>query len=156
MLTVSVHTQHQPAAYAQQQGKACPPGFQLNKGVCQAEQPMVCPNNLSVSPSGEKCIVGQSSDAVATCPGGYNLQPVLPPGSGTDGSNFKCVPNSGEGEYIDWKYGCREGEELLLNTDPNPTRHFCYVVTDMVPGPCPDGSILNESNGLCEVKPGRR
>jgi hypothetical protein len=152
-MTTSVYAQQRQLQ--QQQSQACPPGFELNRGVCQAEQPLTCPIGF-ISPSGEKCAVGQSSDAVATCPPGYNLQPVAsPPGSGTDGSNYKCVPNSGEGEYIDWEYACQPGEEILMSSDPHPTRHFCYVVEDMVPGPCPTGATLNEESGMCELKPGK-
>jgi hypothetical protein len=142
----------QPTTQPQQQrgAAACPEGFTLVKGKCEAPRPLVCPDGLSESPSGEACVIGQSSDAVIGCPDNAHLEGwVLP-----TGTRWVCADDD-TGEEVPTEYQCRPGEELLLNTDPNPTRHFCYVVTDKVPGPCPTGSVEVGDN-TCQTKPGNR
>jgi len=114
--------------YAQQNGKACPTGFELNKGQCEAaptitEIPGVpCPTNLG------GIVVIQVNPtlcrSVGTPTGGF--------GTTCDEVGGTLIPIGGGGSICEFT---TQGPQVIESCDVG---------------------VLNEASGLCEVKPGNR
>jgi hypothetical protein len=141
-------------AYAQPQQRRgpCPEGFELNRGVCQAEPELSCqylldqgypPIRISSTDDGQQCRI--ANYALPLCEQGYydwwDNQCEDPVGFE---SNF---PTENQDIY------CADGEDpQFVDVD------WVCVTYDIVPAQaseeCNVGEF-NEDSGMCEVKPGR-
>ena len=132
---LSVLTLAATSAYAQPQGRgnsqACPEGFELNRGVCQAA-PTV-------------------TEIPAECPvsrvGGFQVVKI---------SEELCVSESSPSSTA-FATACQEAGGILQTEGVGTSMMNCLF--RLPPGEtvteCEVG-ILNEELGLCEIKPGNR
>lgn len=116
----------QIAAYAQQ-GKACPSGFELNRGVCQAE-PTVLPGECP-----------ESVGTVVTVPEGVE-------------EGYCRTANTGAFTNPLFINACNEVEGVIVQE--HPESGHCLFPAPAGEAICETGA-LNEANELCEIKPGR-
>ncbi len=149
------------SVYAQQQlqlkqSKACPSGFTLNKGVCQADPTYACPevpNQDTAHVVGNKCFYSESAS------------PACRPTSATDMTQYyydiftdKCLiagtkdpaPPGAEEMY------CGQYEALGWTLQRFHNRWQCVHETSVDAVPTCTTGILNSDTGKCEVKPGNR
>jgi hypothetical protein len=133
----------------QQNSRACPEGFEMNRGKCEMEPEitteLVCPNNLSESPLGN-CIVGVGSPVAHVCPNGYSQH---------IGEPF-CRNVEDFDDTAEKVYQCASGYELDTTIE-NVPRCFQVIpkVEQEIQEPCPSGSTLDSARNVCVAKPGR-
>jgi hypothetical protein len=154
-------------AYAQpqsqpQQSKACPEGFTLNRGMCQAEPTLACPEGtIDVSGLVPEAYGGDDVECVE--PSMSALESECPPLTfeTTEGICEVRENNDPFGNVIDTKpriWVCQGG--TILN--PLDNSHCIWVVpqettiVNKVPTCTTTSSTLNEETGLCERRPGNR
>jgi hypothetical protein len=134
------------------QSRACPEGFSLNRGVCQAEPEASCDflveqgygaPRIKLTDDNKQCSISHAQYPL--CEEGYydswHDQCEDPVGYdttfATENQNIYC-PNGEDPEFL--------GTELV-----------CIIGYDYVPAELEcDVGELNEDSGMCEVKPGRR
>jgi hypothetical protein len=140
----------------QQNSRACPEGFEMNRGKCEMEPEitteLVCPNNLPESPLGN-CIVGVGSPISQICPREFPYE--FP--STQENQLTVCGKNpDGSGERAPKEYICGQDYELDTTIE-NVPRCFQVIpkVEQEIQEPCPSGSTLDSARNVCVAKPGR-
>jgi hypothetical protein len=148
LATTTTNVYAQPQSRGNSNSQACPPGFELNRGVCQA--PVIittteeCPSNASISPQGN-CYVGIASISNAICPSSHPFQYVGQAG---------CFNEAGETAPL--VYQCPSYAEFEVDLS-DPLNPRCLQLVDKITNTeesCPEGSRRN--GDLCEVRPGNR
>jgi hypothetical protein len=152
-----------PTAYAQSQrasAAACPEGFTLNRGVCQADPTLTCENynvyqpRTNIDENGD-CIVTEYTTAVCLNEDGtailgyyYSTQDCI------DDATKQPIPNA--------EPACSSPTQPWhpINTATITTERGvieCVFYTNIGPADqkCDIGT-LNEETGICEIKPGKR
>jgi hypothetical protein len=77
---IAVTTTTQSAAYAQKQVREfapCPPGFEINKGMCEKPAVISC-HGVEVRPEDGRCLVAVGGNPAEGCPEGYVPHPDFP------------------------------------------------------------------------------
>lgn len=168
MLSVMTITMTTTNAYAQPQGRgnsqACPEGFELNRGVCQAEPELTCENfnvsqeRVSIDDNGD-CILREYTTAVCLNEDGTGILGIYFPGNDCIGSLDGGITNQ---VIPDAEPECKDpaNPNHVINTAELTTERGtieCVFTTNIGPADvrC-DVGTLNEESGLCEVKPGNR
>lgn len=157
------------AVYAQQ-GKACPPGFELKRGICQAEPtpaPLGCEEGYELV-DGDICrTLEPTRFHQAFCPDGSSLGSYTHPELGFIssclllGSSSPFEDNDIADPTCDTLFVAENEVVELQNYERPNFRHetICafYEVVEPVPQgePTCDIGTLNEESALCEIKPGR-
>jgi hypothetical protein len=154
-----VYAQQQPQTQTQtqqKQSKACPSGFTLNKGVCQADPTYTCPevpNQDTAHVVGKKCFFTESTS------------PGCRPTSATDTTQYyydiftdlcliggtKDPAPPGAAEMY-----CGQYEALGWTLQRFHNRWQCVHETSVDAVPTCTVGTLNSDTGKCEVKPGNR
>lgn len=125
MLSVS-NAYAQPQQQQQNGNRACPEGFELNKGKCQAEPTILageCPDSLGT--------VDVIVDINGYCETANTFTSTL----------FVNACNEANGVIVD------------AGTQPGVVHCAFNVPGETI---CENGGILNEASGLCQIKPGNR
>ena len=173
---LSVLTLATTSAYAQPQGRgnsqACPEGFELNRGVCQAEPtpaPLGCEEGYELVDDDVCRTLEPTRFHPAFCPPGSENAFYNHPGYGY--ISLCVLTGSGSPPFEDSEITdptCENlfiapNEVVMLENYERPVfahETICafYEVVDPVPqgDPICDIGTLNEASGLCEVKPGNR
>jgi hypothetical protein len=164
MLRVLTITMTTTNAYAQPQGRgnsqACPEGFTLNRGVCQAEPEPTCENynvvqeRVSVDENGD-CILREYTTAVCLNEEGTRILGYYFPGN-------DCIDTSTKEIIPDAEPECKDptNPNHAINTADLTTERGtieCVFTTNIGPADLEcDIGTLNEDSEMCEVRPGNR
>jgi hypothetical protein len=165
-MTMTVHTAQ--AQSSNSNSKACPPGFSLNRGVCQAEPELTC-ENYNIAPewvAAGRLILDENGDCfvkeytTAVCLNEDETQIIgfyFPNDVCLDTSTNQVIPNE--------EPACKSPTQpnhpintATLVTVPNSRPSIqCEFLTELGPAdPECNVGILNEESGMCEIKPGNR
>jgi hypothetical protein len=154
VLTIAVTTTQTQMAAAQPQGKGpCPPGFELNRGVCQAEPEYSC--QFLLNQGFPPARITLTDDGQCQIRHGYGPDCFTAEDSiGYDIFDDRCETN---GQLVEaslpedlW---CR-GDDTVQRID-NVWQCVFYEFVPAQPEEC-DVGTLNDESGLCEIKPGNR
>src|SRR5829696_190651 len=133
-----------------QQGKACPEGFQLNKGTCQAEPELSC-DSYGVPPHRIQLVNGE-------CERLWNNGPLcVEPGTYYEIFEDRCEIAGTNDPSPNQEMSCDYLEEVGATLQEFEGYWQCIWYETLGPATqeC-DVGTLNEASGLCEVKPGNR
>jgi hypothetical protein len=158
---ITAMTTNQQTALAQQSSnsQACPPGFSLNRGVCQAEPELTCENynvyqpRTNIDENGD-CILTEYTTAVCLNEDGTAIL-------GYYYDTPYCVDNATKQPIPNAEPACSSPTQpdhpinrATLTTERGTIE--CVYYTNIGPaGLKCDVGTLNEETEMCEIKPGR-